>query len=720
VLSAPEGTKPHRLFSIGGLGLLLLTLWPRLSSVPRVLVDGAILPQGGDSAYHLRRTMLAAEEFPSVPVFDPWMNWPAGGLCHWAPGMDFLGALLVQLSGQAPGSLEASIIVSAIPVFFGVAAVWLVVALARELVFPSTAPGIPLFCGATMALLPQAVATSRFGRVDHHIFETLCMAALALWVLRGLRKPRGVRWELAGSLILWAGLITFAGSVLYAGIATALLLLAGSRVIKTTAGPEPSRSTIIGSGGPAFLLAALATLITTGPPVADPFSFVFPSYLQPTLLVVAALALISARLGGLRGLFVAGIGVLTLLALFEGPREQLIAGIRGWLAHEDPWLASITEFQPLLGEDLFSRTSWDRAHRYFGSFGALALPLFITSIFALWRSDPKRALVFALWTGSLGILCLVQNRFGRIFVVNLALCAGLGYSALANFFPIHPRRQTATLITLLGITVLLSQPLRSSLTPSSERPPAPIEEAATFLRQSLPKDAPLEGVAAPWDMGHFLLWIAKRPVVATGFGTYLDAEGFEESRQVQLGTEMEALDWMKRRELRHIVLGAGTFLQRVYGSQGDSALKAGENGRGFINGRFAQDYPMTVSLTGGSALPFVGVPHFEQLRPIFATTASVKRAAKPLPILWLFERVESRELTGEGLPGERVLVRVGLEVHGTSWPWTAITSVASDGSWRLRIPLEPGSSTGGIDTPNVYDLSVGGREIQTLPFAKNN
>jgi hypothetical protein len=221
-------------------------------------------------------------------------------------------------------------------------------------------------------------------------------------------------------------------------------------------------------------------------------------------------------------------------------------------------------------------------------------------------------------------------------------------------------------------------------------------------------------------MGHFLLWIAERPVVATGFGTYLDPEGFEESRQVQLGSEADAIAWMKKRNLRHIVLGAGTFLQRVYSPQGESALKAGADGRGFINGRFAQDFPMTVSLTGGSALPFVGVPHFEQLRPIFATTASVDRAAKPLPILWVFERVEGRVLTGVGLPGERVIIRVALDVHGTAWPWTAITSVEADGTWRLRIPLEPGSLEGGIQTPRVYELAVGDRAIETRPFADNN
>ena len=454
MLSVQEGTNTHRLFSIGGLGLLALTLGPRLSSIPQVLVDGTILPQGGDSAYHLRRTMLAADAFPTVPVFDPWMNWPDGGLCHWAPGMDFLGALTVRLSGLSSDSLEAGILVSSLPVLLGLAAVWLVVALARELILPSTAPGIPLACGATMALLPQAIATSRFGRVDHHIFETLCMAALALWVLRRVRSPRGLRWELTGALILWTGLVTFAGSVLYAGIAAALLLLSRTPAPESSSSPAPGRSAVLGSGGPAYLLAAIATLITAGPPVAEQFSFVFPSYLQPTLLAIASVALASAALRGVRGLLVALVGVLALLALFEGPREQLIAGIRDWLAHEDPWLASITEFQPLLGEDLFSKTSWSRANRYFGALGLLSAPLFAASVWGLWRSDPRRALVFALWTAVLGVLCLLQNRFGRIFVVNLALCAGLGFSTLANFFPIHPRRQTATLLVLLGLIVL--------------------------------------------------------------------------------------------------------------------------------------------------------------------------------------------------------------------------------------------------------------------------
>ena len=722
---APGCSWGNEFFTSRSALLLLLggAAWLRLSSWRRVLISGELMPQGGDSAYHLRRTMLTAETFPAVPAFDPWMNWPEGGLCHWAPGMDFLGGALVLGTGGEPGSLSAAVLVSLLPVLLGVVAVWMVVKIAQELLKPQTPGYVPLGCGAVMAMLPQAVATSRFGRVDHHIFEVLCMGFLGLWVLRAVKGRPGRSWELLGGLVLLSGLATFAGSVVYAAIAAGLLLLL--RLL----GPRGEGTSLIGSGGPAFAGAALATVALYGQPISEPFSYVFPSYLQPSLLMLAAFSLWGASRARLTGAVVTTLLGLTVLLAFEAPRQQLLGGLAGWLAHKDPWLAGISEFQPLLGSGLFSTDSWANVGRYFGLFGILALPMLGVGVAAIARFSSRRALVFGVWTVAVVALSLLQNRFGRIASVNLALCAGFSLFALTHRLTRQSARasqplriQRATAVCFLSLIVLLglgSPSIRAQFLPAPTRPLAAVEEAAVFLRTETSRGSGDLGVAAPWDFGHFLLWTAQRPVVATGFGTYLSPEGFTETRQVQLGSEAHATTWMRARKLGHLVAGAATFTGRVRGGEAGPPLVANQEGLAVLNPGFTQVFPMAVSLVGGSGLPAVGTPHFEGLRPVFASTAVVPRAGMPMPSLWVYRRVPPRTLRGSGQPGERVFARIDLTVRGTPWPWAAVTTVGQDGRWSLNVPLALGSVSGGIRTPDAFSVSIGGRPPVLLSFAED-
>ena len=114
-------------------GVLALAAWTRLARLPEVLHADAVLPVGGDSAYHFRRSLLAVDGFPSVPVLDPLMNWPHGGDCHWGPGWDFLGAATVHLLGQAGDPRGAAVVLAALPVVAGLLLVALVIGIGRRL-----------------------------------------------------------------------------------------------------------------------------------------------------------------------------------------------------------------------------------------------------------------------------------------------------------------------------------------------------------------------------------------------------------------------------------------------------------------------------------------------------------------------------------------------------------------------------------------------------------
>ena len=214
----------------------------------------------------------------------------------------------------------------------------------------------------------------------------------------------------------------------------------------------------------------------------------------------------------------------------------------------------------------------------------------------------------------------------------------------------------------------------------------------------------------PWDWGHFILWLAERPVVATGFGTYLDEQGFEQVKKSQLGSEDQLVSWMDRRRLGYMVGGAATFLGRVSAHDESPPLVSDENRRAVPNAVFLRDRPVGTMLIGGSGVPSQGVGHLSRLRPVFASTATVPEAAAALPALWVYERVEPGLLQGEAPPGTPVVAGIMLDVRQSPWPWEAGTWTDSEGRWSVAVPIVPGSVTGGIRADDAYTVWVGEAE----------
>src|SRR4051812_49496538 len=66
----------------------------RLNGVAAAVVGDEIAANGPDSAYHARRMLQTWQHYPSVPGFDPLLDWPHGAFAPWPPGFDFIVATL--------------------------------------------------------------------------------------------------------------------------------------------------------------------------------------------------------------------------------------------------------------------------------------------------------------------------------------------------------------------------------------------------------------------------------------------------------------------------------------------------------------------------------------------------------------------------------------------------------------------------------------------------
>ncbi len=680
------GRRERLAFAAALTVLILVALAVRLAGARAAFAGGELVTLDGDSLYHLRRMRLIAEQFPRVPWVDPLIAWPDGAPIPWAAGFDLLGAAFILLGRALGGPAGGDLWVAALCPLLGVAVVAAVVELA--LFLRPVGPGrrsTALAAGILAALLPQDVATSRYGIVDHHVAEALSMLLLARWALAVLppwreQTPRQRLFhEAAGGAIAAGAVLLFTGSPLY--VALVVPLLAGAALAR-------ERPTVVGSGGPGLLLGAALASVASAPAVAAhgrAFAFGFPSWLQPLLLAVAGAAVCAVAAVGMRlvpgrrrvAAVVAGLAALAALGAAAAPQGlgQAVAGMREWVLKADPWLRGIDEFQSLLtlpGGPLVGVT------RYFGLVGLaapLALPL---AWWAVGTTSPARA-AGALWLASaLGGLTLLQVRFGRVFTPFLALATGLALAWLAD--RLRPAGRLAPLAPLVASLVLLDPTARAAMGIARDPVPNAMVEAARQLRDR--PAGPNPGVLAPWDLANEVLVLADRPVVSTGFGPYPDPAAYWETVQAYTVGEEALLPWLAGRRLGWVVAGAANLFGRVRSADALIPFAAGE-----FDPRWLKGTPSAPLLIGGSGVPALGVRHFSRLMPIFAATRTVVGLKTPLPVIWLYEVVAGAEVTGRAPAGARAVLEIPLREHGRPHTWRAWAEAGPDGRWQMRVPL---------------------------------
>jgi asparagine N-glycosylation enzyme membrane subunit Stt3 len=693
-------------FLLASTAVLAIAALVRLLRWREVLWGREVVALDNDSLYHLRRSLDVAAG-RGLPTFDPQINWPHGGPVPWAPGFDLLGGAVAWLAGP-PGSRASALAVAAVPVALGLAVVALAMALAHAAAPRAVRRPAALAAGLLAGLVPQAIYCSRFGQTDHHVVEALLVTALALWTHVGLGgRRRGWRWEAAGALLAASGVLFFTGAPIYVAIAAAPL------VVAALAG-EPG-APLVGRGAVGLVAGGALAAVASAPLVAShgrAVSFAFPSYLQPVLVALAgigvALAWAASRAGPLRrrvaALLLLTIGAAAAAALVPGAARQVVEGVRGWLLARDPWIAIIEEFQAV-----WRLAAGFRRVHYLWGYAGLALPVLApVAAWAAWREGPGRAAALLFQALALAALGALQIRFGRPATPVLAAAGAIAVAALAARLPL--RRALARVLAPALVLVVFACD-RAVWAATAD---APLDKgdalvaAALDLRDARP-DEPSPGVLAPWDMGHQVNVLGRRPVVANGFGSYLDAAGYEEVRRAYSLREPELAAWMRGRRVGHVVAGLMTFEGKVPGPGTGWPLTT-RDGAGALDAVYMRGVPLAPAILGGSGVPDAGIRHLEHLLPRFASLQTARELPFVVPVLWTFELVEGARLGGTAAPGERVVLELDLRERMRSHVWRAWTTAGADGRWALTVPLPTGYAQPTLATGPIARLRVGGAE----------
>jgi hypothetical protein len=691
-----------------GLGAYL-----RVNGVAAAIVGDEIAANGPDSAYHARRMLQTWQHYPHVSDFEPLFDWPHGAVAPWPPGFDFIVATLALPARDRSGAL---VMISLAPVLLGMALVVLAGWAARRL-----APASPWWVGwlaATLvAIFPQAVSVARFGNPDHHIAEALIMLGLGLWSHAGWQalasgapsRARRIGFELAGAALVTIAIASFIGTPMYAWIAAASLALAnllwgrGARLCWA-------------AGAPALALGAAGGALVYRGSIAEHgqlFSYVYPSLLQPLLVSAAALGCAVASLLGwawsrgprARGACLAFVPALIAVALLvpsgRAALAEVLHGLYEWFADSSSPLAALTENQPLFTAYAPGLPFWSRAHRYYGVFG-IALPLLIGAglLLHVRRDGLRRTTPFVIWTGCVVVLMLLQNRFGRVGLVNLAICTAFVFDAA-----VRARRWARHLVWAAPLLAFAFDPAFAFYRwPERGDMPLPgIQEASVFLRAHTPppRAGSRSGVLVRWDAAHFIVRYAERPVTATGYGVYVAPDAIDEVARIWLDAEPHLMRFAQQRDLGFVALSASDFQSVRLHGQGPML------GAQRWNAEYFQRVPLAALLLAGSGSADAGFAHIEHLMPRFASTMQAAGFPAFLPDAWLYEIVAGAVVRGHAQPNATVRLRTALRVRDQPFVHEAWTRAGSDGAFELRTPLPTGYRGEHFETGAQARLSIG-------------
>jgi dolichyl-diphosphooligosaccharide--protein glycosyltransferase len=732
--------EARRLFrSLVPAALFLLAIAIRALPWRDLLVAGQVRPFGFDAYYHLRRILYSVLHFPTVLHFDAYINFPEGAKPIWPPIFDWTVALLALPFYRVAGLAGVEWVAMWVPPLLGGATVVAVYALAKRHFDWATA----VLSALILSVLSAHFWYSQIGFVDHHaavaLTSTLLLAATMSLLDRDASAAANAwRPAVATGLALAAALLVWPGSLLHVGIAESGLL------VYLLGRPRGDRAIAFARR---FALAQAVACVAVLPfcwgsgwPQWSEFSPLVLSYFQPWMFASLTLyGLVCAWLwsrpgaGGSRGArLVSGFAVGAALlgtSLLLAP--ELWAGVEDawhWMSRRESFQALVAESRPLLERDgrFTTLTAVQRLSWFVLFFPAAAIAAGVWA----WRRPNRHALLLWVgWSMALFAVTLLQRRFFNSFSVAMALVMGWsicqGDRLLSRFAGRFRLGSWATRVALVGLVLVLLAPLQSTyrphvtklLDPSSDSPQLftpmlakrwMMVELAGWMSRRTPvtvgwmdsSGRPAYAVLAPWDMGHVIEYVARRPSVTDNFGDDIGAKNFELARRYYRSRERPASAILDRLGARYVVA------QRDSGFLGDPP---GE--RSVFSALYLHDGSEFTRQHGARKDEIV--PALTRHRLVYESRLKVENDIDGRAHYKLFEHVPGAQIAGRAAPGARIRLRLRLFTNRDRKTFYRASATAdSKGRYRLRVPYANKGGPPSVRPGSHYILYCGDESVR--------
>jgi len=649
-------------FALGMAAAISLGVVLRIHTRAQATAGDRVHPLDSDSAYHMRRARFAVAQFPRTILFDPLMNFPAGGVAIWPPLFDLAlaaPALLTHGAGAPVGAIERG--AAWVPVALAAGAIALAGLLGRRLYGPVAGIAAALF----LAVCPGHILWSQYAHTDQHAAESFCGLLALLLFVRSREQPdspgNAVREAAAGGALALA-VLSWQGAIYWGAIFALALVWEAALTRRSTL------SAALWTLGLPAAVSAAATAAWLGW-LTPPLTYVSFGFFQP--LFLAALAGGTAALGfsvrAARGestrpelagtLVVVGLAAAATLPFardlvtglvngvgYAAGTTHEIAGAAGYISYPKDWLKGIFETRPLLadGPGLPLQQL---------SLGFFLAPLAVLAWIARARRGerPGAHAALAIW-GTVTLFLALSQRLNIYYAAPLA-----ALTLIETVRALQGRVSGRALAAALGIALALpmapglSNELDAVYAPGSDlfvtldRMRAEMPHAIDAYDPGLlgpppfpPALAQASSVLAPWSLGHFILYEAELPVVANNFGY-----GFLDSIRFFLAdSEQEALAIARRHRVRWVVATDIAARMNDYASYLGKAplLKAISGGASPTPAYFSTMQSRLYDFGGkGAELPGLSIAPLSKFRLLFHSQSATRRGDRWIPRWSVFE-----------------------------------------------------------------------------------
>jgi len=459
-------------------------------------------------------------------------------------------------------------------------------------------------------------------------------------------------------------------------------------------------------------------------------------------------------------LVLSGIGIMVLRTLSPEFYQNTIGGIQYLLVSSSTVLGTVAEAQPLFYNRGFTiRPLWNS----FFIFSILAIIGILFSGLKLTREKYMPEMVFFfVWSVIIIVLTISQRRFSYLLALNVAMLSGfflsVSYTYLVNGTvhtsnkrvsgkksrskkaasidskPSSAERRSALkalagdssatrflLMVLTAIIVLVMSAQVLGLVTNPGIPSTDWRESLEWLESNTPEtsyfsDPSLEpeyGVMSWWDYGNWILYIAKRPVVANNFQT-----GVEDSAHFFATlNESESLSILDRNNAKYVVtdhLMYATKSGAIFEIAGEDYMM-GQDFATFYNSRDMRNTTLVkLHILDGSYIGRLRLIHESPNSEIKIIFGGNEEEGVPIKNVKIFEYVAGARIYGSAEPDQEVHVTVGITSNqGRQFTYENMAAADSSGLYELRVPYHTGGSNAGITADPyyvVYQESTGIRQ----------
>lgn len=743
--------------------LLLLLLSMVVASAVRLQTWSAcfqpnrVLFFGADPYDHVRRVFQILSDFPHVPRYDFYFGYPEGAFNFWPPlyHLCIAGAsLLVGGTQPDPRTVEtvgavSSVVVgvlSLIPVyligchlggrFAGQVAAW------------------------SLAILPAHIGRTLVGRPDNNALEPL-LAGLLFWAvsrlfLKGDSEARreGVKEDLSAALLIsaaaWIALFSWRGSGLLLAIVAsfgALLL-----VIRLLQGNRDLRVVrVIG-------VALLVFSVATGPMVflgvwgaRQTFEFGVISWFHVFVFgfVGALLAVVSGRQlsrvpASLLFWMAAGCALAGSLIVGAWFFKPGIFGEAGLDLHR--LLASrgarwgIAEFEGLIDPG----SPFQRPIQLLTWAGLLAPLIWMAAVFNQWKNsrfERSCALFFLYWSLCFGVLVMVRLRFAALASLAVAILLALFAERLlavlrARFSQGGDHWKVGLALLTTSLLLVPSFQFVTDLRGGSYKLPITdsLFGALEWIRTNTPPtshyDRPTQrpeyGVMGQWDFGSWIVYLARRPAIATPWGD--EIHGLEPQAAFFLAEDVAAAEGvLVSNGARYVIITnvlryLGDF-SKMLGIESEPYLESAIGPDGEVSdvptSRWGDLVSTRLLLTDGGPLG-PGDPrtsHPGCLRLVYESPGrlDIRGGWGPVSQVKIFEAVKGALLEGVAEPGAVTTLSLDLVANtGRRFVWRSVSRASDRGTYSFRMPYSTRGSHSAVRSVGSYSLRLGAAEAVSV------